>query len=383
MAGTLTATCSGYESVYYNPAALAFEKRPSFSIGFQWAAFNLNIDSAQVDVPSAPALLLGFGIPLPLVGVLRDRLTIGMGFVLPSTSVLSADIPRPGSPRFVLLEARAQTVSIMGALGVRVLEELAVGAGVIALSELIGAIDVEPNQAGNIGASVEDELRATYALIAGAMWRPSRESSVGLVFRDQSDAAFDIPITADLGEDFPLPIPLLDISGTAQFDPRQVALAGALRVGDDLTLAISASYKFWSEFENPIVFTASAVGDPAQPSANFSNVLAARAGGEVRVEVGDWLLLPRFGAGFEPSPVPDQTGFHNYLDNARVLVSGGLGARRERLSLSLSTQTQVLLSRTEHKNLSQLDRTSATPPKTSISHDGWLYGFVLEASLEL
>lgn len=346
MASTLTATASGSEAVYYNPAGLAFATRSGFSMGFQSANYFLSIDGEDVEASSTPALTIGIVVPLPFQGILANRFVIGFGFVLPQTSVLLTDIPRPQDGRFVRLNARAETVSLMGGMGIRIIDGLSIGAGFIALSELEGAIEVAPNAAGQIGSQVKDQLVADYAAIAGVMWQPARWLSLGFNYRGQSDAQFTLPISASLGDDFPLPIPLLDISGTAQFDPQEFAFAAAGRPTDNLLIAFAAVLERWSLYENPIVFTAVPDGHPPQPPPSFSDVFAFRLGAELDLKFGPWRLLPRAGVALQPSPTPAQDAFHNYYANARVITAAGASIQRWGLHLDAGAQWHALLGRT-------------------------------------
>ena len=44
MAGAVLGTTRGFEATYYNPAGLAFERRPSVALGFQSAGFDLEVN---------------------------------------------------------------------------------------------------------------------------------------------------------------------------------------------------------------------------------------------------------------------------------------------------------------------------------------------------
>lgn len=340
MASTLTATAAGGEAVYYNPANLAFSKHPSFSVGFHWADAYLSIGGESRDAEASPATTISFDVPLPFTGALAERLTLGFGFVLPVGAVLVADIPRPVEPRFVRIDRRADTVSLMGALGVRVLDDLAIGAGFIALAELEGAIDVAPNENGRIGTEVRDQLVADYALTVGASYRMDAWA-FGLVFRDESAAEFELPITAELGEQFPLPIPRLDVSGTAQFDPRQLVAAATWRLMESLALSGSIGWEQWSRYENPIVYTAVPPGYPAQPAPNFHDVVTGRIAGELTLGVGEAWLIPRAGIAVSPSPVPADSN-SRYLDAIQVVPAAGLGLRYGRFRADGAVQAKIL-----------------------------------------
>ena len=96
LGGAIATSARGHAAAYYNPAALALAKAPSFSIGYQMAAFSLEteihaVEGAQQFTDRTPALVFGFGIPLPFGGLLQDRLSLGFGFVLPQGAILLAD----------------------------------------------------------------------------------------------------------------------------------------------------------------------------------------------------------------------------------------------------------------------------------------------------
>ena len=81
MGGAIASSSTGHEAIYYNPAGLAWAEHPTFSLGYQYASFGLNIRDEPLDVQAAPALSIGFSMPLPLGGTMRNKLALGLGFV--------------------------------------------------------------------------------------------------------------------------------------------------------------------------------------------------------------------------------------------------------------------------------------------------------------
>jgi len=403
LAGAIGATADGFESVYYNPAGLAFGRRPSFSLGYQYGAFDLRAgvgDAPLVksEALGAPALSIGFAVPIPFGGALTDRLALGLGFTIPQTSILIADIERPADPTFLLVENRAQTVSIQAAFGVRVADWLAIGVGTIALAELEGAIEVAPNAAGRIGSRVKDELVADYALVTGVMLRllprdlPSADDgeapprrlyglSLALTYRGESRADFDLPITADLGESFGIPLPEITVRGTAQYDPAEVALEVAGRPLDWATISLGVTYERWSTFPQPIAYAAVPDGTPPQPPPGFDDTVSFKLGLEGELPLApDVRLSPRAGFHYAPTPVPAQTGFHNHLDSDRMVLALGLGLRWGRVRLDLAGQLHDLAQRTTDK----IEGTPADNPGfPSITGTGHILFGAIELGVEL
>ena len=391
MAGATASTSRGHASVYYNPARLAYDVDPSFSMGYAHGEFDLRIDGQDVNVLPAPALTLGLALPIPFLGWLEDRIALGLGLVLPQTSVLIADIPRPSTPSFTLLENRAQTVSIQAAMAFRPLDWISVGAGVIALATLEGHVSVGPNETGRLGSEVSDVLVADYAPVVGIALEPWPWLSIGATYRGESRATFTFPVEADLGDltgqvgltglDVEvLPIPTLAIEGTAQFDPEQVWLEVSGRPVPWLLIAGTMTWKRWSTFDNPIVFTAERPGDPPQPKPEFHDTVVLRAGVEAEVAAGPVTLQPRLGGAWEPTPTPEQTGYHNYLDNDRGVLSLGLGTTWEFLALDMAFQWHHLVPR-RHTKGSAIS--AEHPGWPSISHTGNVFYVAFELGVSL
>ncbi len=350
MGNAIHGSASGYESVWYNPAGMAFDDELTFAFGYQYGVFDLHVNGESSDALDAPALVFGFGIPLPLGPPLERRLSVAMGFVLPTTSILIADTKPPGDPSWVLVENRAQTVSVQGGVGLRIVDELSIGWSLIALAELEGGIDVAPNDAGDLGSFARDQLVTDYANAVGVAIRPIPERlGFGLVWREASSAEYTLPITVDLGDAFTIPVPTLDISGTAQYDPAQISIAAWGRPIPQLHLEAAATRKRWSQFDNPIRYTSVPDDFPTQPAPGFSDTWVFKFGVEGDIEVGEWTLHPRAGFALEPSPAPEQTGMHNYLDSDRTIPSLGFGFRRGLVRVDAAWQMQSLASRSHDK----------------------------------
>ncbi len=380
MGGAIASSSSGHEAIYYNPAGLAWAEHPTFSLGYQYASFGLNIRDEPLDVQAAPALSLGFSMPLPLGGTMRNKLSLGLGFVLPQTSIFLTRTPFPGTPHFPLLQNRAQGVSILGAIGVQITDWLSCGAGFIALAELNGSIETGPNQLGEIGAKVHDSLLADYSPVFGVLFRPAEDVQLAMVYRDSSEAVYALPVKADLGDEFPIPIPLLDLRGVSQFDPGQVSVELSMRPLPQLLLATSAARVWWSDFTNPIVYTAVPDNYPPQPAPDFSDIWVWRLAAEWAGQVGSTKVALRSGYIYYPTPTPRQTGLHNYLDNTRQIWSVGLGVEHGIFQINTGLQLHLLADRKHTKKESEADTNNAGYP--TIHHGGHILVLGAETVLE-
>ena len=374
MGGAVASSSEGYESVYYNPAALITASELSFNMGYQGGAFDLQINQESWDIQNASALTVGFGLPLPFGGALKERIALGLGFVIPQSSVLVADLPRPGEPAFTLLETRAQAVAIQAGIGLRLTESISIGASVLALGELKGGVAVQPRPDDGLESSVKSELVAAYAYSAGLLVRPAPWFNASLVLRSSSYARFVYPMEVNLGDDFPLPIPPLHIEGLAQYEPASMNVECAFKVHRSWLVAASLTWKAWSEFPNVIEYTASHPDTPAQPLPDFRDILVSRLGMEGEFQVASLRLRPRLGLSFEPTPAPVATGFHSYLDNDRWVPSMGLEVRYSSVTLSIAGQWHHLVPRKATKRES---------PTVTLEHSGSILFGVVELGVAL
>lgn len=332
MAGAGAAVASGFESTYMNPALLGHSRHRELSLGYQAARFALRAEGESapgaLSEEGAQGTFIGVVLPLPFGDVLEDRLTLGLGTYTPSDLIARARLLYPERPAYPLLTDRAQTLNFNLGLGVDVGHGLVVGAGFLALAELVGTVVVRTDSSGRVGTAVDDQLVATYAPIVGAGYRVDA-TRFGLTWRGALQGDFDVVVEVnDLGS---LVVPDLNIAGVAQYDPMALQAEVGHRFGS-VEVVAGATYKRWSAFDGfrrPTV-----VCPPSQPDCaaltpdvvEFSDVIVPRAGAL-------WSLSPasdaraevRAGVAFEPSPVAEQTGATNLLDSDRVVLAAGYG----------------------------------------------------------
>ena len=378
MGGAVVSNVSGFASVYYNPAALMVLGQRQFTVGGQRADYGLELNEEGYAVDEAMNLVLGFNVPIPFGGVLADRIAFGLGFVIPFASILEADVRAPETPVFILVENRARVIGLHASLSVKILDWLFVGGGVVALAELIGGIDIAPNDQGQLGSTVRDELVADYAPIVGLLIEPTDWFSFGVAFHGASDARFTFPVTADLGSGFPVDVPTLDIAGIAQFDPANISSDVTIRPVEGFTLAAGVTFKLWSEFENPIINTTEPV--PEQDPAGFIDVWVPRLGAEYELTLGEVELALRTGGYWEGSPVLQQVANHNYLDSSRLGIGLGAGVLWRGITFDMALQAQFMSSRTHTKD-PDLVRDPENAGLPSISHNGTIIVSVFEVGL--
>ncbi|MEE2787918.1 MAG: hypothetical protein VX589_11315 [Myxococcota bacterium] len=370
LSGGVVSAPQGSEAVYYNPAGLAFLDRPQFKLGYQFSAFSLEQNNRREDVPHAMATTIGVALPLAFGGFLHRRLAIGAGFVIPTNTVLTASLPAPGTPHFPIVGHRAQTASLMGSMAVRMVDGWTIGGGVLALSALEGKIAVAPNSEGRIGSSAKDQLVAEYAPIIGTAIQADIDATnlaFGLVYRGESTARFDLPVTADLGPTFPIDVPRLNIAGIAQYDPAHVEGEIAMTRNGTRISGLVGWYR-WSRFPQPIQYAASPTSYVPLPEPGLTDSWSAGIGAELSGRVWSQTSTLRGSYRWIQSPVPARTDFHAFLDNQRHVVGLGSWLQMGVFGLGLAGQYHALQPRRHY-------RSKDLPP---IDHRGSIWSIAID-----
>lgn len=370
MGATGAADSRGFEATWGNPALLSRSHERELTLGFFGAAFDLEAAGARgraaadgtVSYEGLRGSIIGATLPVPLGGVLRDRLTLGLGFFTPFGLVVRGRILYPETPQFLVAD-RTQSVAVQVAAGVHVWRGLRVGGGFAALAALSGSVQVATDASGRIGTVVEDTLVASYAPVLGASYDIGDDYRVGATFRGELVGRFNVVIQVkDLGQ---IVVPPLNISGVAQYDPMQVALEVA-RVRGPWRVALGATYKRWSEYPGPAEATVRCPDPGEVPDAptecaalvpvapGFHDTVVPRVGAErVVVERRGLEAVARAGYFFEPSPAPKQSASANLFDEARSVLTLGWGlsmrAPLPPIQLDWFGQLHVLHGRTHEK----------------------------------
>lgn len=377
MGSTGTAFAGGYESAWHNPALASDVRAPRLTLGYTGGILRL---AAQGDglpgrTSSTPirGTTIGAELPIPLGGRLANRVGLTFGFYEPTDVVVRGRVLYPEKTQFPMLDNRAQSVTIRGALGADIGYGVRLGLGFAALAQIEGTVVAATDATGRVGTRVEDQLVATYAPTLGAtydlppqgreLWR------VGVTYRGTLDARFAVVI--DGTKLSSLQIPLFNISGLAQYDPAQVAVELARREGQNL-LALQVVYKHWGAFpgmlEPTVVCTDGGAGacGLTPPVIDWRDTFVVRAGAEQGFELSRGVVLNARGGGFfESTPLPGELpsseaydpgskGVGNvptrYFDSDRVAVTFGTGLALSKplppIALDLFVQHHFLLPRT-------------------------------------
>lgn len=321
MVGMGVTFADDYEATFVNPAGLARARQRSLVFGLQGGAYRFELDDARLPLAPVKANTIGGTIPLPFGGLMKDRLTLGLGIYTPLDVVLVGDIGYAQTPQPIVLD-RAQSLAIQFGVGLDlhgVVDGLRIGGSVTALGSFAGSIVAGIDATGKFGSVVETQVISSFAPIVGASYDLG-DFSFGAVWRGkiESDFVFQI-VTRDL----PLTVPVLNLGGIAQYDPHTVVLEASWRPTPALRVALGAFYALWSEYPGPLTTTSRS--SPAPPAVNFSNTLSPRVSAEYTLRRRRTALKLRLGYAYVPSPAPPARAVARYLDNDRHMLTLGAG----------------------------------------------------------
>ena len=334
LAGTGASFADGFDAVYENPAGLVEPTQRRLTVGYILGRYDLYLDGASRGVADTNGVMLGVALPLPFGGFLTRRIAFGLGFYFPTSVLNRAQAPFSDEPRLALLDERTQVVSALGALGFRITDRLTLGVGVLVLATLTGIIRIAPDAGGHIVTLAEEQIVASYSPLIGARWRATDWLRIGATIHDVSEARYDIEIDAALGKAIPITLPVLHVSGVAQYDPLQAVLEASAQPRPWVTLIGSLTYKRWSAFPLPVNNAATPAGMDGPPSPAFHDTIVPRVAVELVRARPTLSLALRGGWSWEPTPSsptiasptdPTMSVPTPYVDADRQVLTVGAG----------------------------------------------------------
>ncbi len=347
LAGAGTALVDDHTALFYNPAGMSLGQ-PGMGIGL-----SVSLDDVAIRMKPRPA---GYDLPdlgnaSPLIpsnarlgqrGDVTDipnnysflvgaqgsfgitRLRLGVAVMLPFNQIGHqrshfADEREQyfsNNLSFELLGERSEHQTILVGTSWMLLDGLSIGfaMSVMPRSDTDSRVYLQdPARQDLVEMTVDNRQTGATALQAGIAWQPSPALRVGAHYRTEN--AFTLRFRNEVQikgfQDDPSSWPLVqDVAVVVNYVPAQANVGVAWSLGA-LTLVADGAYTRWSQFQN----------SAGETGTGFQDTVSARLGGEWAGSPGRVL---RFGLGWEPSPVPPQTGRTNYVDNDRVRL--GLGS---------------------------------------------------------
>ncbi|MCX7808748.1 MAG: hypothetical protein N2515_09075, partial [Deltaproteobacteria bacterium] len=286
------ASSENAEAAHLNPARLALLRRKSILIGASGGRYRVGIDGETTPIEAVRSTMIGFVLPLGFGDVLEKRLVIGGAFYTPLGALLRGDVRFAEVPHWAVIN-RAHSLGLSVAMGIDMsglVDGLAIGGGVSALATLVGDLRVQLDETNTFQSVVETQLLASFSPIVGVsfeepIWmreHPSAPSrfGFGVVYRHELRSDMDLKVVVS---DLPVRVPVLNLAGTIQYDPPQVAIEGFARPWPWVRLSAQLHARFWSAYPGPARATSS--NSLAPPRVGFSDTLSPRIAMEVMSDV--------------------------------------------------------------------------------------------------
>lgn len=381
-----------WAAAMHNPAALADLK--GMNLGFSWgyASFGLlDVNGKSASVLDAHGTDLGLALPLARFWKkIPFPVGLGLSLHLPDQFVVRMQAVPASEPRFILLDNYPHRVETAVGVGLAPWNFLHLGFGVQMLVHLQGD-DMRVGigaRAGRkfgemgidttipYGAVPQGGIRLNATFLPGAL----EKLSLGLFWREpyilrtHMNIVADVDITGVVSGDT-----LLFLKMNDHFTPRKFSLALSFPLFEALDLFAGMDFLQWSSFDGGVsqyrMRLDFGINPPLVevhfPADNFHDTWVPHAGLLLRAGGVDFAA----GYAFVPSPVPDQTGFLNLLDNDRHVAGLGLGVHLG--SPALWPHPVRLRSTFQYHHLMPRTETKAAPMWPTVSHGGGIFQAVV------
>lgn len=379
----------------HNPASLGNMTRMYVGFSYSYASFGLlEINGRSASVMDARGVDLGMAFPLErFIKKLSFPVGLGLSLHLPDQFVVRMQAIPASEPRYILLDNYPHRVETAVGVGISPWRFLQLGFGLQMLVHLQGE-DMRValgTRAGRKFGEMSIDTTIPYGVVMqGGMILTTSflpgflgKLSVGVFWREPYTLRTHMNIVADVDmKGIVSGDTLLFLKMNDDFTPRKFAFALSVPLTSNATLFSGMDFLQWSSFDGGVsqyrMRLDFGINPPLVevwfPQDNFHDIWVSHVG--AHVHSGD----VEFAAGyaFVPSPVPDQTGFLNLLDNDRHVA--GLGVGFQVGSLSWWPHPVRLRAAFQYHHLVDRAHKKVSPLWPSVSHKGGL--LVLNLGLE-
>ena len=331
MAGAFISVANNPSAIWHNPAGIAFLKGTQVSVGTtlisstgkmtltQWpyAQPQKTWDQdTQIFYPSNFYITQSVG----------QKITLGFGFCSPYG--LGASWPKENQLRYLGYKDDMKTFFFNPTIGVKLTDNLSVGAGVSyvyssVLFKLIEYEDLGPYGTYDLQAELEGNGHS-WSFNAGLLYR-AEKFSFGLNWRSGFDLDFKGDLTLDTS---PIPSPLRPLFPTTAGGNTTFKFPDILGVGvsatptEKLLLSLDVHYILWSRFDQYTVTFDDPRLAPLVTPENWKDSFIFRLGGQ-------YTISPKFclraGILYDQTPQPVESMDPLLPDADRVAFTGGFG----------------------------------------------------------
>lgn len=324
--------------VYTAPAALGFLRRVEFSFGAQYfdprikpyGTIVLNSSGTQGEFRDAGVLpgggsVIGFALPL---GKVRP-LTLGGAIYLPFTTLIRVSGTPVDYPFYPLYTDISRNFFFVVGAGYEIVDGLGFGINIRSTTKSNTNYVLRSDNSINYSASAveaKSQSRLSVSLLYDhGRKNPDRPWSAGFMYRGKS--GMENKLQADVSAFVPVQG---ELNSMPAYTPAEWVLMASGKLGGRFTFSGDVSRVKWSDYVSPYGsgnINSYVIGN-RHSSANFRDTTVVRFGMQQEVVIGSGFFKKiswREGYQWHPSPVPDQTGDSNFVDNDRHMFSVGTG----------------------------------------------------------
>lgn len=381
MAGAQTASTEGAAAIFYNVGALA-RSEPGVSaglvVGLNRTRILLMKRPQGYDIPDfgaySPAIPTGatknqrsdttetddlYALTLGAVTSFGTKdLRAGFLLAIPTSGYVDADTAFADERErifsnqlhFALIDQRLRRMDLEMGVAYQVADWLSAGLGASFSPGTVMGTQVylpDVTDQSNVELNSKIESESNWGLIAGVLVDFSEQLQFGLQYRSEVYFRIHGENNIRVGNDGDADARSITqrLDWTPSYSPHTVSAGLAWTQGASRIL-LDGRYERWSDFRTPHSGT-----------TQFHDTISPRLGYEYSLAPKN--DLPgnklRAGIGWVPSPVPDQTGRTNYVDNDRAMASLGASYHLDAFGVPLvidwALQLHILFSRETHKKL--------------------------------
>ena len=232
-ASGMTAWADDGMATYFNPAGLAVggsKGKVKIQIGYmngepdlyitRWKRDAATLSNFPTAKPAGDGFIVG-SILVPLGGIIKNIVSIGVFFCLPQDGLLHVQALEPTNPQWMRYGTEFDRITVGAGLAARPLRWLAFGLGVQEFASFGGAdaFTVNSNKAQLTNRNITFALQGVAAPIAGITFLPDDRLTLAVSYRGAINLDIDLP-------DFVKIAPLVNSS-----DPTHPISVGSLNIG--------------------------------------------------------------------------------------------------------------------------------------------------------
>ncbi len=342
---TGTSYADNFEATYWNPAGLSRAKRQGIFMGLQGQVMDVRLDGSRFPVENGRGMIIGFHLPVPFGGGLKDRLVLGTAFFTPMDALVRTDVRFNEVAQFPILD-RTQATAVQIGLGVNlndVMPGLRAGVSASVIASVVGDLFIQLDDTNAFSTIVESELTATYAPSLG-LTLDREDHGFGLVYRHRLDGRLDLNV---MSKDLPVTVPDLSVSGIVHYDPGAIMAEAYWKPNPNTRWIAHMTTRLWQHY--PGAQARTSASSNLMPDPKFRPTVSPRIAVEQTQPTADERVQLQLRAGYalEPTPAPPAKlaplrapdGSNategrevlleplRYFDNVRHVLTGGMGVK--------------------------------------------------------